>query len=178
MVSRLRRLEMESLSICSGVLVYSIRAPQLPLVYSAVEEYIKVSSTVSTFFIQSSLNLSTPINFISIPLFHLSKLSKIICNGSQSSNRIREYLDPDPALRKLDQYITSFHLLMPCRLQYSMYGHIAQLAEAEKAGLAKAGIEADIYQIAETLPQEVLTKVSSHHKTRSTGLGMVLTISA
>ena len=27
-----------------------------------------------------------------------------------------------------------------------MYGHIAQLAEAEKAGLKKAGIEADIYQ--------------------------------
>lgn len=40
-----------------------------------------------------------------------------------------------------------------------MYGHIKALAEAEKAGLAKAGIEADIYQVAETLPQEVLTKV-------------------
>lgn len=55
-----------------------------------------------------------------------------------------------------------------------MYGHIAQLAEAEKAGLAKVGIEADIYQIAETLPQEVLTKVSSHHRlvkhARSIGL--------
>jgi hypothetical protein len=34
-----------------------------------------------------------------------------------------------------------------------------KVAEAEKAGLAKVGIEADIYQIAETLPQEVLTKV-------------------
>ena len=40
-----------------------------------------------------------------------------------------------------------------------MYGHIKALAEAEKAGLAKAGIEADIFQVAETLPQEVLTKV-------------------
>lgn len=40
-----------------------------------------------------------------------------------------------------------------------MYGHIKQLAEAEKAGLKKAGIEADVYQVAETLPQEVLTKV-------------------
>jgi flavorubredoxin len=48
----------------------------------------------------------------------------------------------------------------PTRLQqYSMYGHIGKLAEAEKAGLKKAGIEADIYQVAETLPQEVLTKV-------------------
>jgi len=42
---------------------------------------------------------------------------------------------------------------------YSMYGHIQTLAEAEKAGLAKAGIEADIYQVPETLPQEVLTKM-------------------
>jgi len=44
-------------------------------------------------------------------------------------------------------------------IYYSMYGHIQKLAEAELAGLKKAGIEADIYQIAETLPQEVLTKM-------------------
>jgi len=42
---------------------------------------------------------------------------------------------------------------------YSMYGHIAKLAEAEKAGLKKAGIEADVFQVQETLPQEVLTKM-------------------
>lgn len=42
---------------------------------------------------------------------------------------------------------------------YSMYGHIAKLAEAEKEGLKKAGIEADLYQVAETLPEEVLTKM-------------------
>jgi len=42
---------------------------------------------------------------------------------------------------------------------YSMYGHIKQLAEAEKAGLKKVGIEADLYQIAETLPEEVLGKM-------------------
>ena len=40
-----------------------------------------------------------------------------------------------------------------------MYGHIEQLALAEQAGLKKAGIEADLFQIPETLPQEVLTKV-------------------
>jgi hypothetical protein len=50
-------------------------------------------------------------------------------------------------------------LTRPASQQYSMYGHIGKLAEAEKAGLKKAGIEADIYQVAETLPQEVLTKV-------------------
>jgi len=42
---------------------------------------------------------------------------------------------------------------------YSMYGHIRQLAEAEKAGIEKAGGTADLYQIAETLPQEVLDKM-------------------
>jgi NAD(P)H dehydrogenase (quinone) len=47
---------------------------------------------------------------------------------------------------------------------YSMYGHIGKLAEAEKAGLKKAGIEADIYQVAETLPQEVLTKMHAPPK--------------
>ncbi|KAI0320235.1 1,4-benzoquinone reductase [Amylostereum chailletii] len=42
---------------------------------------------------------------------------------------------------------------------YSMYGHVAKLAEAEKAGVEAAGGKATIYQIAETLPQEVLTKM-------------------
>jgi NAD(P)H dehydrogenase (quinone) len=42
---------------------------------------------------------------------------------------------------------------------YSMYGHIRQLAEAEKAGIEKAGGTADLYQIPETLPQEVLDKM-------------------
>jgi len=40
---------------------------------------------------------------------------------------------------------------------YSMYGHIAALAKAEQEGLKKAGIEADLFQVGETLPQEVLT---------------------
>jgi NAD(P)H dehydrogenase (quinone) len=31
-------------------------------------------------------------------------------------------------------------------LQYSLYGHIAQLAEAEKKGIEAAGGQADIYQ--------------------------------
>jgi len=42
---------------------------------------------------------------------------------------------------------------------YSMYGHIAKLAEAEKAGIESAGGKVDIYQVEETLPQEVLTKM-------------------
>ncbi|KAE8387674.1 flavo protein-like protein [Aspergillus alliaceus] len=42
---------------------------------------------------------------------------------------------------------------------YSMYGHIAQLAAAEKKGIEAAGGQADVYQIAETLSEEVLAKM-------------------
>ncbi|CCX10857.1 NAD(P)H:quinone oxidoreductase, type IV [Pyronema domesticum] len=42
---------------------------------------------------------------------------------------------------------------------YSMYGHVAQLAEAEKKGIEAAGGSADIYQIPETLSEEVLQKM-------------------
>lgn len=45
-----------------------------------------------------------------------------------------------------------------------MYGHIAKLAEAEKKGVEQAGGTADIYQIPETLPQEVLTKMHAPPK--------------
>ncbi|CAI0651858.1 Minor allergen Alt a 7 [Colletotrichum fructicola] len=47
---------------------------------------------------------------------------------------------------------------------YSMYGHIRTLAEAEKAGIEKAGGTADLFQIAETLPEEVLTKMGAPPK--------------
>ncbi|KZV76168.1 benzoquinone reductase [Peniophora sp. CONT] len=39
---------------------------------------------------------------------------------------------------------------------YSMYGHVAKLAEAEKAGIEAAGGSVTIYQIAETLSDDVL----------------------
>jgi NAD(P)H dehydrogenase (quinone) len=39
---------------------------------------------------------------------------------------------------------------------YTMYHHIAQLAEAEKAGIEAAGGEATIFQVPETLSEEVL----------------------
>ncbi|KAI1077686.1 minor allergen Alt a 7 [Whalleya microplaca] len=42
---------------------------------------------------------------------------------------------------------------------YSMYGHIRQLAEAEKKGIEKAGGTADLYQIPETLSKDVLEKM-------------------
>ncbi|OJK01098.1 hypothetical protein ASPACDRAFT_77992 [Aspergillus aculeatus ATCC 16872] len=47
---------------------------------------------------------------------------------------------------------------------YSMYGHIQQLAEAEKKGIEAAGGSADIYQVAETLPNDVLAKMHAPPK--------------
>ncbi|KIM86854.1 benzoquinone reductase [Piloderma croceum F 1598] len=47
---------------------------------------------------------------------------------------------------------------------YSMYGHIAKLAEAERAGIHKAGGQAEIFQIPETLSEEVLTKMHAPAK--------------
>jgi NAD(P)H dehydrogenase (quinone) len=45
-----------------------------------------------------------------------------------------------------------------------MYGHIKALAEAEKKGIEAAGGSADIYQVKETLPEEVLTKMHAPAK--------------
>jgi len=42
---------------------------------------------------------------------------------------------------------------------YSMYGHIKTLADAELKGIKEAGGDADVYQVPETLPEEVLTKM-------------------
>ncbi|KIJ35257.1 benzoquinone reductase [Sphaerobolus stellatus SS14] len=42
---------------------------------------------------------------------------------------------------------------------YTTYGHIATLAEAEKKGIEEAGGSATIYQIPETLSEEVLKKL-------------------
>ncbi|CAI7675999.1 unnamed protein product [Penicillium manginii] len=47
---------------------------------------------------------------------------------------------------------------------YSLYGHIVKLAEAEKKGIESAGGQVDIYQIAETLSDEVLTKMHAPAK--------------
>ncbi|KAG2360036.1 NADH-quinone oxidoreductase [Suillus spraguei] len=47
---------------------------------------------------------------------------------------------------------------------YSMYGHIAQLAESAKKGIESAGGSTTIYQIGETLPEEVLAKMHAPAK--------------
>ncbi|KAF9502039.1 NADH-quinone oxidoreductase [Pleurotus eryngii] len=47
---------------------------------------------------------------------------------------------------------------------YSMYGHVAKLAESVKGGLEKAGGAAAIYQVPETLSDEILTKMHAPAK--------------
>jgi len=47
---------------------------------------------------------------------------------------------------------------------YSMYGHIVKMAEAEKKGIESAGGQADLFQVAETLSDEVLAKMHAPPK--------------
>ncbi|TMW64958.1 hypothetical protein Poli38472_009125 [Pythium oligandrum] len=48
---------------------------------------------------------------------------------------------------------------------YSMYGHVAKLASAVKQGTKLVpGVETQIYQVAETLPKEVLSKAGAPPK--------------
>ena len=49
-----------------------------------------------------------------------------------------------------------------------MYGHIRQLAEAEKKGIESAGGTVDLFQVAETLPEEVLEKMHARPQDTST----------
>lgn len=39
---------------------------------------------------------------------------------------------------------------------YSMYGHIQAMANQIVTGLEKAGVKAKLFQVSETLPQEVI----------------------
>ncbi|GMM29744.1 flavodoxin-like fold family protein [Martiniozyma asiatica (nom. inval.)] len=47
---------------------------------------------------------------------------------------------------------------------YSMYHHIATMAESVKKGVEATGATATIYQVAETLPEEVLAKMHAPAK--------------
>jgi NAD(P)H dehydrogenase (quinone) len=42
---------------------------------------------------------------------------------------------------------------------YSLYGHIRKLAEAEKKGIEAAGGSATVFQLPETLSEDVLQKM-------------------
>jgi len=47
-----------------------------------------------------------------------------------------------------------------------MYGHIAKLAQAELSGIERAGGTATIFQVAETLPEEVLKQMHAPPKSQ------------
>ncbi|AOW01335.1 flavo protein-like protein [Yarrowia lipolytica] len=47
---------------------------------------------------------------------------------------------------------------------YSMYGHIRQLAVAMQKAIVEAGGHADLFQVPETLPEEVLAKMGAPPK--------------
>lgn len=50
---------------------------------------------------------------------------------------------------------------------YSMYGHIAALANAVKKGIEASGGSADLFQVEETLPEEVLSKMQAPGQDKS-----------
>ncbi|KAF9650841.1 1,4-benzoquinone reductase [Thelephora ganbajun] len=47
---------------------------------------------------------------------------------------------------------------------YSMYGHVSKLAESVKSGVEAAGGSVAIFQVAETLPEDVLAKLHAAPK--------------
>ena len=49
-------------------------------------------------------------------------------------------------------------------IYYSLYGHVATMAESVKKGVEAGGATCDVYQVAETLPAEVLTKMGAPPK--------------
>merc|ERR1719394_1785367 len=49
-------------------------------------------------------------------------------------------------------------------IYYSLYGHLAGFSESIKKGIEAGGAECDIYQVAETLPEEVLKKMGAPPK--------------
>ncbi|KAI4091112.1 MAG: hypothetical protein LQ344_004340 [Seirophora lacunosa] len=53
------------------------------------------------------------------------------------------------------------------RVEYSMYGHIKKMADAELEGIKSAGGTADLYQVAETLPEDILAMLHAPPKDNS-----------
>jgi NAD(P)H dehydrogenase (quinone) len=49
-------------------------------------------------------------------------------------------------------------------VHYSLYGHVATMSEAVKKGVEAGGATCDIYQVPETLPEEVLAKMHAPPK--------------
>jgi NAD(P)H dehydrogenase (quinone) len=63
---------------------------------------------------------------------------------------------PKPRQQQTANYIKMAKIAI---VYYSMYGHIATMAEEIKAGIEAEGAVCDIYRIPETLSDEILTKM-------------------
>lgn len=75
-------------------------------------------------------------------------------NGSHTEKKVSE---PAPQINTLLPVTMSSPKI--AIIIYSMYGHIAKMAEATKEGIEKAGGQATIFQIPETLSAEILAKM-------------------
>jgi len=64
---------------------------------------------------------------------------------------------PDPAKPKMAPVVYIVY--------YSMYGHVKKMADSVAEGLKEAGVEAKLFQVPETLPEEVLGKMGAPPKT-------------
>ena len=51
-------------------------------------------------------------------------------------------------------------------IYYSTYGHVAKLASSVREGIERAGCDCRVYQVAETLSEEILIKMHSPAKNR------------
>jgi flavodoxin len=49
-------------------------------------------------------------------------------------------------------------------IYYSTYGHVATMTESVKKGVEAAGATCDVFQVPETLPEEVLAKMGAPPK--------------
>ncbi|KAI3405954.1 YCP4 [Candida oxycetoniae] len=63
-------------------------------------------------------------------------------------------------------------------IQYSTYGHITTLAKAVQEGVEKAGYKADLFQIPETLPQNVLDQIHAPPKPKEIPIATLETLTS
>jgi NAD(P)H dehydrogenase (quinone) len=59
---------------------------------------------------------------------------------------------------------TSFIMTKIAIIYYSTYGHIATMTDAVKEGIEATGATCDVFQVPETLPEEVLGKMGAPPK--------------
>ncbi|TFK47630.1 NADH:quinone oxidoreductase [Heliocybe sulcata] len=91
-----------------------------------------------------------------------NKRSRSAQQPPADSTNTPAFADPEPATaHTTDPTMSSPRLAI---VVYTMYGHVAKLAEAIKTGIEGAGGNASIFQVAETLSPEILKLVKAPPK--------------